>query len=93
MVDKIVVQQNFCDLLHRNRQCTAWPLEVASLLRSPASAAEGNSMLTCILVAWGSVCIGFLLGVTWFGLCEAAGPYSRRERRKTARMVGVRRPN
>jgi len=26
-------------------------------------------MLTSLLIAWGSLSVGFLLGVTWFGLC------------------------
>jgi hypothetical protein len=27
-------------------------------------------MLTCILVAWGSLSVGFLLGTMWFGLFD-----------------------
>lgn len=26
-------------------------------------------MLASILIAWGSVSVGFLLGAIWFGLC------------------------
>jgi len=26
-------------------------------------------MLASILIAWGSVSVGFLLGVIWFGMC------------------------
>ena len=26
-------------------------------------------MLTTILIAWGSVGVGFVLGTMWFGLC------------------------
>jgi hypothetical protein len=29
----------------------------------------GLLMFTCILIAWGSVSLGFLFGTMWFGLC------------------------
>jgi len=28
-----------------------------------------SPMLASILIAWGSVSVGFLLGVIWFGMC------------------------
>ena len=30
-------------------------------------------MLMTILIAWGSVGVGFLLGTMWFGLCTRTG--------------------
>jgi hypothetical protein len=30
-------------------------------------------MLTSLLIAWGSLGVGFLLGAAWFGLCAQKG--------------------
>ncbi len=60
---------SFNELIHRLQHRRAWLPGASRLYWGLEYPNEGNPMLTTILIAWGSVGVGFVLGTMWFGLC------------------------